>query len=670
MGLIFAYPAFLWGLLAVLIPVAIHLFNFRRYRKVYFSNVDRLEALRSESRRQSDVRRWLVLAARILTIVFLVLAFAQPFVPSTEGAMRSGATVVSVYVDNTFSMESAAVGGSRLDAARDKAREVAAAYSASDRFQLLSSDLGGEQMRWLSRDEFLAAVDALQLSSASPLLSDVARRQADFMAQSGAANRHAFMVSDFQRAGSDLDRMPADSLSLVTLVPLGGTGADNLYIDTLRLDAPAYFVGGSVGVEASVRNSGNADVDRVPVRLYVGGRERAVATVDLPAGSTAKVALRFTVDEPGWTDAYVEIADYPVTFDDRYWFTLHAGDRISMLELDGREASASMRRLFGADSAVAYTAAPQSTFEGALADYDFIVLNEPQAIGSGLAQQLHEWTVSGGSLLVVPPAEAVPAGFDDLLAMLGAPTTDRWVKRSVRANAIDVEASLYRGVFGGATDDMELPTVQGHYTLVAGVLQNIITLADGSALLGSVPCGNGYLYMLTAPLRAEWCDFGSQALFVPTLYNMALYSRPLPPPAYTLGELEPIVLSGSYDPSARPPELTDGEAFSVIPDLRRVAGHQLMVPHGDLPHDGIYTLADEHLAFNYDRRESKMDFMSLNEVADAVEGLSGYSVVKSVEKPLTEELRRRSGGRRLWRLCIIVALLALGAEIVLIKMKK
>ena len=423
--MLFSAPAFLWGLLAILIPVAIHLFNFRRYRKVYFSNVDRLEALRTESRRQSDVRRWLVLAARVMAIVFLVLAFAQPFIPAAEGTMRSGATVVSVYVDNTFSMESAATGGSRLDAARDKAREVAAAYSASDRFQLLSADFGGEQMRWLSRDEFLAAVDALEPSPASPLLSEVVRRQADFMAQSGAANRHAFVVSDFQRAAADLDCLPADSLTLVTLVPLGGSGADNLYVDTLRLDAPAYFVGAGVGVEVTLRNSGTADVERVPVKLYVNGRERALATVDLAAGATAKVPLRFTIDAPGWNDAYVEISDYPVTFDDRYWFALHVGDRIAALELDGREPDPRLRRLFDADSAVGYRSSPQTSFEGALTDFSFIVLNEPSAIASGLAQQLAEWVGAGGSLLVVPPAGNVPDGLNDLLAMLGAPTLDR-----------------------------------------------------------------------------------------------------------------------------------------------------------------------------------------------------------------------------------------------------
>ena len=74
--MIFGAPLFLWGLLALAIPIAVHLFQFRRYRKVYFSNVDRLESLQTESRRQSNLRRWLVLLMRCLAIVFLVLAFA------------------------------------------------------------------------------------------------------------------------------------------------------------------------------------------------------------------------------------------------------------------------------------------------------------------------------------------------------------------------------------------------------------------------------------------------------------------------------------------------------------------------------------------------------------------------------------------------------------------
>ena len=67
--MLFSHPAMLWGLLAVLIPIAIHLFNLRRYRKVYFSNVDRLVGLQTENRRRSELRRWLVLVARVLALV-------------------------------------------------------------------------------------------------------------------------------------------------------------------------------------------------------------------------------------------------------------------------------------------------------------------------------------------------------------------------------------------------------------------------------------------------------------------------------------------------------------------------------------------------------------------------------------------------------------------------
>ena len=74
----FSHPAMLWGLAAVAIPVIIHLLRLRRYRTVYFSNVERLEATSSAQRRHDTIRQWLVLAARVLAIALLALAFAGP----------------------------------------------------------------------------------------------------------------------------------------------------------------------------------------------------------------------------------------------------------------------------------------------------------------------------------------------------------------------------------------------------------------------------------------------------------------------------------------------------------------------------------------------------------------------------------------------------------------
>ncbi|MBR4505208.1 MAG: BatA domain-containing protein [Bacteroidales bacterium] len=667
--MIFTNPAFLWGLLAVAIPIAVHLFNFRRYRKVYFCNVDRLVELHTESRRRNDLRRWLVLAMRILAIVFLVLAFAQPVLTDGNATMKSGQTVVSIYVDNSFSMESATSDGSQLAAACRKAAEVASSYGMGDRYQLLTADLDGSSQRWLSRDELLDAIDALQPSAASPMLSDVIKRQLDFMRQSGAANRQAYVISDFQRSGCDFDLLSADSNALVTLVPLEGIGADNIYIDTVVLDAPAYFDGGRVNAKVTVRNSGSRDAEKVPVKLYADGRERALATVDIAAGSSASVALHFSIERAGWLDGRVEIDDYPVTFDDSYHFALLAGNAIDIIEIDGTVANENLKKLFGGDTTVRYSTVPRVPVS--LADVDFVVLNELKSLSSGEAQQLAAWVDDGGSLLVIPTAESVAQGVSEMLSSVNAPQILRWAKRPSRANGVDYDNALYREVFGGRDEDMELPTVQGHYaTGGQSVKQSVIVLADGTDLLSVTPYGQGKVYLFSTPLHAEWTDFVSQALFVPTFYNMALYSRPLPVASHTLGGADPIVLQGMYDLGVKPPELVAPDSSSVIPDIRKVGSRQVLVPHGDMAEAGIYRIADEHLAFNYQRRESVMDFLSRGEVAKAIDGRTGYSMVKNSSKPLGDELRERDGGRRLWRLCLVLALAALAAEVALLKLNR
>lgn len=663
--MVFANPAFLWGLLAVLIPIAVHLLNFHRYRTVYFSNVARLKELHTESRRSSNLRRWLLLAARILAIVFLVLAFAQPVIPERDSTTRSGNTVVSVYIDNTFSMESASQQGSLIDEAVRKARELVTAYSVGDRYQLLTADLAGVQMRWLSRDEFLDALNEIKPSAASPLLSEVVNRQQAFMASSGAANRHAYIISDFQRSAANLDALPADSLSSVTLVPLQGTEADNLFIDTLVLDAPAYFKGGSITVEVTVHNSGSRDAEKVPLKLLVGGHERALATVDVPADGSAQVTLRFTTDSVGWLDGSVTIEDYPVTFDDSYHFALLVGESTTMLEINGA-ANEWLTRLFADDSTVIRRTAQH--LPSSLSDINFIVLNEANDLPSGEAQQLATWVNDGGTLLFIPKGAQ-----KQIEVPCNGITLSNWSANTVRAKAVDYGSSLYRGVFSATSDEMEIPLVHAHYQSITAPLSPltpIISLADGSSLLSVTTSGAGRVYIFSAPLRDESTDFVNQALFVPTLYNMALYSRPQPVPCHTIGSGDPIVLQGSYDKSNTPPELSIlNSQFSLLPDVRRVGDRYMLVPHGELTEAGIYTLGDEHLAFNHPRRESLMEFLSPDDVADGVEDRDGYSVIANAGRHLGDTLRAREGGHSLWWLCILLALAALAAETAILKIK-
>ncbi len=683
------HPLFLLGLLGVGIPIAIHLLQLRRYRKVYFSNVVMLQELQNENRRQNNLRRLLILAARILFVVFLVLAFCQPVVRRPQGRQQPGGTAVSVYIDNSFSMECGGMDGSLVESAKQKAREIAAAYRPGDQFQLLTNDASGGQFRWLSREEFLSAVEDLKISPVTVPLSAIATRQNDFLRSSPAANRHAYLLSDFQQSTADIASCPSDSAVQPTFIHLEGTKADNLFIDSIAFDCPAYFPGASVQVRATVKNYGGSAVEEVPLRLFVEGRQRALASVDIAAGSSATATLAFTIDQAGPLQGYVETTDYPITFDDRCFFTLDVRSRTPMLAI-GEDENPFLRRLFEGDSLVCYrTTVPTQVDYTRLTDHNFIVLNELRTIPSGLAQALTTFAEQGGTLLAVPARDADPDTYNQLLAALHAPLIGPWKGEKARAAAIDFDHDLFRGVFRGRHDEAEMPTADGFFRLTAPqgtAATPVIRLNSGDGYLTATPCGGGRVYLFAGPLRPEYTDFVQQALFVPALYNMALFASPRTAPCHSLSCADPIRLARRYDPD-RPPHLTARpqpgqkrakEGADLIPDLRTVGGIQFLVPHGEVAAAGNYHLAApsdtaaEGLSFNYSRQESELDFYSRAELKGLLReaGIANAEVAPNARKSMEDYVRRRTEGTPLWRWCLLAALLCLLAETALIRLSR
>ena len=112
------------------------------------------------------------------------------------------------------------------------------------------------------------------------------------------------------------------------------------------------------------------------------------------------------------------------------------------------------------------------------------------------------------------------------------------------------------------------------------------------------------------------------------------------------------------------------QVLSFLPDIRRVGNRSALIPHGELTEAGHYKLGDEYLAFNYDRLESQLQFLTPQEIADAVDGMEGVNVVRNAAKPLDREIRARRNGTPLWHWCILLALAALLAETLLLKVPK
>ena len=151
----FLYPEFLWALFSLAIPVIIHLFHFRKFKKVYFTNVRFLKQIKNETESTSKIKNLLILIARLLAITCLVVAFAQPFLPKKNNTTKTGNKVVSIFIDNSFSMEAENKNGLLFEQAKNKAREIAKAYADDDKIQLLTNDFEGKQHHLLAKDEFL-----------------------------------------------------------------------------------------------------------------------------------------------------------------------------------------------------------------------------------------------------------------------------------------------------------------------------------------------------------------------------------------------------------------------------------------------------------------------------------------------------------------------------------
>ncbi|MEP2508074.1 MAG: BatA domain-containing protein, partial [Reichenbachiella sp.] len=135
----FIYPIFLWGLTALAIPIIVHLFNFRKAKKISFSNVRFLESVKKKSSSNLRIRHLLILLCRLLFIFFLILTFAQPVIPSKEDGLRSKS--VAIYLDNSNSLSNLTVNDvSGFNEILSVAQEITLLYSSETKFSLITND--------------------------------------------------------------------------------------------------------------------------------------------------------------------------------------------------------------------------------------------------------------------------------------------------------------------------------------------------------------------------------------------------------------------------------------------------------------------------------------------------------------------------------------------------
>jgi hypothetical protein len=676
----FINPGFLYGLFALAIPVIIHLFNFRRFRKVYFTNVKFIEELKQETQKQSRLRHLLILLMRMLAIAALVLAFAQPFIPvdQVKKDVNSGSTV-SVYVDNSFSMQAESGKGTMLDEAKEKALEVASAYKGSDLFQLLTNDFEGRHQRVVSRDEFINMVEDVMISPVVRTFGEVLARQEEVFSDNAIGEKASYFISDFQKSSLGKLKASMDSNLLQYIVPLQAVNANNLYIDSCWFLSPVQQIGQHVKLKVRVKNSSDIDYEKIPVKLEVNGIQKALASLDIAHNSSTEVELPFRSNESGIQEAVVSISDFPIGFDDKFYFSWYVAPLVKVLCINQNKENIFIDAVLGNDSAFLFQNVPVSQIDySSFPQYQFIVLNELKSVSSGLEAEIINFVEDGGNILVLP---AEKPDFENYKSFLTSMHCNYYISgdtSKTKISYINLEHPLYDDVFDEIPENIDLPVVFNRF-VISGQTRSrqevLLRLQDGNAFLSVQYVGTGKVYLSAVPFDPGFSNFPHHAIFVPTIYKMAVSSAMTNELYYMIGEKEMISIRHAGlqgDDILRIRQVSSG--FEFIPGQLRVNGHVDLNMHGQILYAGNYLLERgentlKALSFNYNRNESEMVFYSADELKEMAESgeMKGVHVLDAGTKFFSKTVRELNQGKRLWRWFVVFALVFLAIEILLLR---
>jgi hypothetical protein len=672
----FLYPNMLWGLLALLIPIIIHLFNFRRHKLVYFSNTAVLRSIQQENAKTRKLKYLVTLLLRCLFIAALVLAFAFPYNPDKQLNVNMENNLVGVYIDNSMSMKGQSQRTTLIEDARQSARDLVHKLNPSNRYLLMTNSFEIQNEYPMNQEEMLDQLDRMNPDGAPVSMGEVVDRFEMLAKQHGFSTSTLFVYSDFQRNTFDLTAAKADTIMQVVVVPMTPEFKSNLYIDTVWLASPVVQPDLTNDLNVRIINQSDKEVKGLPITFTMNGAMVASTTVDLEKNGTQEVVMQFVVDGTGDQRCSVALNDHPITFDDAYDFVLGVRPSLSVIELGSESTNCAL--LFEDDEQFRYTLMEPSRFDlDQLTKAQFIIVNESANLNETLQQTLLNCVTDGAALLVFP-SKNNPNSNSFLLNKLGLTVMELDTNATV-AQDLAMRHEFFSDVILDMPQQADLPKVKKHLRMRSnGIPSTLLLLQNGDPMLFSEAVGQGQTFVLATALDPKWSDLADHSLFVPMMVKMALLGGQLNRLSYTIGQDKMIVLNDmNLEGDRRFLFASADRSLEQMPASEVRNGKVFLYMNDNLPASGFYDLlvndtVNRVTAWNDSRVESKMDFADRDDI-EAQFKKAGFDVAAVLDTSdfatadLVEAMAHQSSQ---WKLFAMIALLALLGEILVLRFWK
>lgn len=640
----FKHPEILYFLFLLVIPILVHLFQLRRFKKEYFTNVRFLKELSIQTRKSSQLKKWLLLLTRLLLLLCLILAFAQPFFQAKDH--KGAANELVIVLDNSFSMQAKGQKGELL---KRTVQELLENTPETQNFTLITN---GETYHNTDIKSIQKELQNLKYSVSPFQLDEVLTK---IKTKKTRFNRDVVIITDAVHLKSNQLKNIDSTMNAYFIVPKAeqknNASVDSVYINQ-RMD---NFYEITINLSAF-----GTFEEEIPVALY--NNKNLIAKTQVTFDSNKK-SINLTIPNADF-NGYVSIEDNRLPYDNFYYFSILKPKKANVLSIGEATKANYLSKIYSV-SEFNYTNSELKTLDyNSIDQQDAIVLNELTEIPNALQTTLKSFIEKGGQVMLIPSSSGNILSYNTFLNQIGSVQLGALENNVKNITAISFAHPLYQGVFEKKIDNFQYPTTQSNFILKSSN-PAILSYEDQNPFLTSVSNDLGTVYVFAAAISKENSNFQNSPLIVPTFYNMAQNNFKSGVIALPVGKNSTFVVEAELN---KDNILTiANEEGSFIPS-QQLLNNKVKVTFGEMPTEaGNYNVLKKEetlqsISFNYDRTES-----DLSEDNSAL--LADYERIDSVET-VFDQLQSERTDQQIWKWFVWLTLLFLILELLIQKFVK
>jgi hypothetical protein len=675
----FLNPAILIGLLAVSIPIIIHLLNLRKLKKIEFSTLQFLKELQKNKIRKIILKQWLLLALRVLIILSIVTAFARPtLVGVSIGGTTSAAKTTAVFIlDDTFSMSVIDENGSYFNQAKEAIKDILTQFEEGDEFGLILVSHQPDEIEMTSNiAKFQQTIDAATISYASGKLNNSIIKAAQLIGEAKNFNKEIYLFTDFQKGRLanedeilDLKEQLGEQVRLYSF-NYSSKEASNFGIDNLKINTQIFEKDKPIKFEASVKNFSERAKDNLVVSLFINGERLAQQSLNLNPGESKIANLEASAKVNGISDALVEIEEDDLLEDNKRFTSFYVPEKIPVLILaDNLNDTKLIEAALKSVSEQGYfelTVKKVEQISGIqLNNFQVMILVSSNFLNS--KEKINQFLSSGKGIIIFPSSDFTATNLISSLNSINVFASGIFVKtdkgQSVRFNETDFNHPLFENIFmDEKKKQIESPEINYYYKINSGGKgKSIITLEDESSFLSEYSLNNCKVILFNCSPVFSWSDFPIKSIFAPLVTKSVMYlsSKNIGDENYIAGEIINVNVSERTLPQIKVVRPDNKEDFINMDEnqLSDFISYSTTFTSGNYKFFSCEKLLAT-VSVNTDPAESVTEYLSDDKFDEYLEKINfnGRHIrIDKNENPSQMILQARFGSE-LWRYFVLIAL--------------